>query len=130
MIKNIFQNLFSEDEDLLFLEKALIRKIQKEPEESTNSELLIWIELQRKNFYAAFLQGRALDRRLGTPGDQSMRIGRIALENKAWEDAIDIFEYVITQYRRTHNYGNARRLLIQSKEGLVKSQYPINNTAI
>ncbi len=129
-IKNIFQNLFSEDEDLTFLEQALIRRIQKEPEETTYSELLIWIELQRKNFYAAFVQARALDNRLGAPGDYSMRIGDVAMENKSWNDAIEIFEYMVAQYSNSYNYGRARRKLIQSKEGLVKSQYPINVVAI
>ena len=129
-IKNIFQNLFAEEEDLQFLEQALIKRIQKNPDEFTFSELLIWIELQRKNFYGAFLQARAMDKRQANAGDQTMRIGRIALENQSWNDAIKIFEYVISQYRRTHNYGNARRSLIQAKEGLIKSQYPVNRTAI
>ena len=129
-IKNIFQNLFAEEEDLQFLEQALIKRIQKNPDEFTFSELLIWIELQRKNFYGAFLQARAMDKRQANAGDQTMRIGRIALENQSWNDAIKIFEYIIAQYRRTHNYGNARRSLIQAKEGLIKSQYPVNKTAI
>ena len=32
-IKNIFQNLFSQEEDLQFLQEALIKKIQKEPDQ-------------------------------------------------------------------------------------------------
>ena len=130
-IKNIFQNLFAEEEDLVFLEQTLIKRIQKEPEQKVYSELLIWIELQRKNFYAAFLQARALDKRSGRPGDESMRIGQIAMDNAAWDDAISIFEYVVQEYgRRSPNYGRARQQLIASKEGLVKSQFPIDERAI
>ncbi len=130
-IKNIFQNLFAEEEDLVFLEQTLIKKIQREPEQKVYSELLIWIELQRKNFYAAFLQARALDKRSGRPGDESMRIGQIAMDNGAWEDAITIFEYVVKEFgRRSPNYGRARQQLIASKEGLVKSQFPIDERAI
>ncbi len=129
-IKNIFQNLFSEEEDLHFLEQSLIKKIQKEPDETIYSELLIWIELQRKNFYGAFLQARALDRRSGSPGDQTIRIGSIALENKDWPNAIEIFQYAIQNFPKSYNYGKARRLLIQAKEGHVKSQFPINKVAI
>lgn len=129
-IKNIFQNLFSDEEDLKFLEETLIRKIQKEPEVSVYSELLIWIELQRKNFYGAFLQARALDRRTGTAGDESMKIGQIAMDNKAWQDAVTIFEYVVKTFGKSYNYGKARRMLIVGKEGLVKSTYPVDQVAI
>lgn len=129
-IKNIFQNLFSDENDLSFLEKSLIRRIQKEPDVSIYSELLIWIELQRKNFYGAFLQARALDKRSGTAGDQTMRIGQIAMDNKSWEDAVQIFEYVVKQFGKSYNYGKARRLLITAKEGQIKSTYPVNSIEI
>ncbi len=129
-IKNIFQNLFSDEEDLEFLEQTLIRKIQREPEVSVYSELLIWIELQRKNFYGAFLQARALDRRTGAAGDESMKIGRIAIDNKAWQDAVTIHEYVVKTFGKSYNYGKARRMLIVSKEGLAKSTFPVDEVAI
>ncbi|MDW3196968.1 MAG: tetratricopeptide repeat protein [Cytophagales bacterium] len=129
-IKNIFQNLFADEEDLAFLEETLIRKIQKEPEVSVYSELLIWIELQRKNFYGAFLQARALDRRTGSAGDESIKIGRIAIDNKAWQDAVTIYEYVVKTFGKSYNYGKARRMLIVSKEGLVKSTFPVDKVAI
>ena len=129
-IKNIFQNLFSQEEDLQFLQEALIKKIQKEPDQQVYAELLIWIELQKKNFYGAFLQARALDKRRGAAGDQSIHIGSIAMENNSWDDAIEIFEYIVNEYRDSYNYGKARRLLIQSKEGKVKSQFPIDPISI
>ena len=129
-IKQIFQNLFPDEESLTFLEQTLIRKIQKEPEITVYSELLIWIEIQRRNFYGAFLQARALDRRTGAAGDESMRIGQIAMDNEAWKDAVQIFTYVVDTYNRSYNYGRARQLLISSKEGLAKSTFPVDPTAI
>jgi tetratricopeptide (TPR) repeat protein len=125
-IKNVFQSLLAEPDDLNFLESTLIKKIQRQPNQLTYVELLIWVELQRKNFYGAFIQSRALDKRLNKAGDESMRIGQIALDNSAWEDAIDIFDYVIKEYPSGYHYPHAKQLRILATERFVKSQYPID----
>ncbi|WP_221409584.1 tetratricopeptide repeat protein [Marinoscillum furvescens] len=129
-VKNLFQNILTEPEDQEYLEQTLIEKIQKNPEQTLYADLLIWLELQRKNFYAAFLQARALDRRNQQPGDESMRIARIAFDNKSWDDASDIFEYVIKTYPDSYNYATARRLLIRSQENKIKSEFPVDENAI
>ncbi len=129
-IKNIFQVLFTEAEDLDFLERSLIKKVQQYPDEKVYADLLIWVELQRKNFYGAFIQARALDKRFGRPGDESMTIANIAMDNKAWADAIEIYDYVIDEYGRAYHYANARQMRIQCKEQLVKEQYPVQQSQI
>lgn len=129
-VKNLFQNILTEPEDQEFLEETLIQKIQKDPNSTLYSDLFIWLELQRKNYYSAFIQARALDRRNQQPGDQSMRIARIAYDNEAWDDAIDIYTYVIDTYGDDYNYPQARRFLIKSKENQVKSAFPVDTTAI
>ena len=129
-VKNLFQNILTEPEDQEFLEETLISKIQKDPDNNLYSDLLIWLELQRKNYYAAFIQARALDRRNQQPGDQSMRIARIAYDNESWDDAIDIYSYVIDTYGDDYNYPQARRFLIKSKENQVKTAFPVDTLAI
>ncbi len=129
-IKNIFQVLLSEDEDLDFLESILIKKVQQQPDQKVYSDLLIWVELQRKNFYGAFVQARALDKRFGKPGDETMDIGRIAMDNDAWKDAIDIYDYVITEFGRNYHYPTAKQMKIKAAENLVKSQYPVDTNEI
>ena len=129
-VKNLFQNILTEPEDQEFLEETLISKIQQFPNETLYSDLLIWLELQRKNFYGAFIQARALDRRNESPGDQTMRIARIAYDNESWDDAITIFKYVQDNYPNTYNYAQARRLYIRSKENKVKNTFPIDKAAI
>ena len=129
-IKNVFQHLLTEEEDLDFLEKSLISKVQQRPDQQVYSELLIWVELQRKNFYGAFVQARAMDKRLSKPGDECMRVGQIAMDNDAWEDAEEIFEYVISEFGNGFHYEKARQLKIEASEKLVKSQYPVDKTRI
>ena len=125
-VKNLLQNILQEEEDLTTLERILIHKVQKNPDTSVYGELLIWIELQRKNFYGAFIQARAIDKRNGSEGDRSMHIGRIALENKAWDDAVTIFDHVANQYEGSDNYPDARKYYISAKEQKVKSAFPID----
>ncbi len=129
-VKNLLQNILTEESDQNLLETLLINKIQDNPNVFMYSDLLIWLELQRKNFYAAFIQARALDKRNKRPGDESMKIARIAFDNKSWDDAIDIYQYVVDQYPNTSNYNYARQLLIRSKEQKIKTTFPIDTVSI
>ncbi|WP_425389670.1 tetratricopeptide repeat protein [Ekhidna sp.] len=129
-IKNLLQNFIQQEEDLDELESTLIRKMQEHPQDTKFAELLLWVELQRKNFYGAFVQARAIDKRNQRPGDRSMDIGRIALENKAYEDAEEIFEYIAKQYPNSRNYQYARKLWMESKEEKLKNTFPINREEI
>lgn len=129
-VKNLFQNLLSEEEDQNNLEKTLIEKIQRNPNEVLYADLLIWLELQRKNFYAAFIQARSIDKRAGSPGDESMQIANIAYDNQAWDDAIDIYTYIIEEYGKSGNYAAAKRYLIRSQESKIKNEFPVDKEAI
>ncbi|SNS46274.1 Tetratricopeptide repeat-containing protein [Ekhidna lutea] len=129
-IKNLLQNFIQQEEDLNELENTLIRKMQEEPDDTKFAELLLWVELQRKNFYGAFIQARAIDKRNQRPGDRSMDIGRIAMENNSYDDAEEIFEYVARQYPNSRNYQFARKLWMDSKEQKIKNTYPINKLEI
>lgn len=125
-IKNLLQSFIQEEQELDELEATLIRKMQEDPEDTKFAELLLWVELQRKNFYGAFIQARAIDKRNDRPGDRCMDIGRIALENSAYDDAEEIFEYVAKTYADTRNYQYARRFWMESRERKIKNTFPIN----
>lgn len=129
-IKNLLQNYIQDEDQLTDLEVTLIRKMQDNPEDTKYAELLLWVELQRKNFYGAFVQARAIDKRFNRPGDRSMDIGRIALENDSYQDAEDIFQYVIRTYPDSRNYQYARRLWLQSREKKIKNTYPVDTVQI
>ncbi len=129
-VKNLLQSILQEESDLNELERTLIQKMQKHPDVNVYPELMIWVELQRKNFYGAFLQARAIDKRNGKPGDRSMQIGRIAIDNRSWDDAIDIFEYIAKQYKNSRNYSYARKYRIEAKEQKIKNSFPIDKNEI
>ncbi len=125
-VKNVLQNLLTEEEDLVNLEDLLYQKIQKHPNVNLYSTLLIWVNLQQKNFYGAFVQARALDKKEKGAGQRVLEIGKIALENKDYKNAIYIFKFLIKQYHQGINYELAKRYLINSREELVKSTFPVD----
>ncbi|HAA16137.1 MAG TPA: hypothetical protein DCE41_32305 [Cytophagales bacterium] len=125
-VENILQSVLKEEEDFINLEQMLYEKVQENPGNRQYSELLVWTLLQQKQFYSAFLQARAIDRRFGLDGDKSMSVGTIALKNEDWETAKRIFEDVIERYPNTLNNIRATHSLIQTREAIVRNQFPVN----
>lgn len=129
-VKNVLQNALTEEDDLDSLGVMLLDKVQESPDNPLYSELLIWVQLQQKNFYGAFMQARALDRRNRTEGDRVMEVADIALENRDYENALKMYDYVIDKYKRTPNYAVARRNKISAREQLVKNRFPVDQEEI
>ncbi|MDX1630097.1 MAG: tetratricopeptide repeat protein, partial [Fulvivirga sp.] len=129
-VKNTLQNLLTKPEELESLERLLFEKIQENPDQEIYGELLIWVNLQQKNFYGAFIQARAIDRRLQTEGSRSINIGLIALDNNDYNTAIKIFSYVIKTYPNTYNYILAKMYLIRSYEKRVRNTFPVDEREI
>jgi tetratricopeptide (TPR) repeat protein len=129
-VKNVLQNLLTEEEDLINLEELLYEKIQKYPNDELYPSLLIWVNLQQQNFYGAFVQARALDRREKGEGQRVLEIGKIALDNKDYKNSIRVFNYLTKQYHSGINYELAKRYLIKSREELVKTTFPVDTTEI
>ena len=129
-VKNILQNVLRDEDDLALFEQMMYDKVQQAPNNTLYNELLVWVNVQRKNFYSAFIQARALDKRNKLNGNQLMQIGQIAMQNKDYKNAISIFEYVIKQYEGTVNYQISRRLIITCREEMVKNSYPVDEKQI
>ena len=129
-VKNTLQNLLRAPEELESLSRLLYDRIQEHPENSMYGELLIWVNLQQNNFYGAFIQARALDRRLQTEGARCNRIGLIALENNEYDVAVKIFTYVVKTYPNTSHYILARMYLIKTYEERVRQRYPVDRREI
>jgi len=129
-IRNVLQNYLTESEDLESLESLLYSLIQKDPDNNIYSELLIWVNIQQRNFYGAFVQARAYDLRMGKEGNEIFEVGIIALENKDYETSIEIFDYLIRNYTNSYIYPIAKRYKIKSREELVKHTFPVEETEI
>ena len=54
-VKNVLQALLTKPEELESLEKLLYDKVQQYPDVEVYADLLIWVTMQQKNFYASFV---------------------------------------------------------------------------
>ncbi len=129
-VKGALQDRLTKQKDLEKFEKILLTKLQKKPGEVIYNEFLLWIYLQQKLFYRAFIQAKALDRRYRQEGSELLNIGMIAMRNEDYKNAKKIFAYVVKKYPKGSNYSVARHYLIKAKEAVVKNTYPVSNTEI
>ncbi|WP_421828063.1 tetratricopeptide repeat protein [Larkinella sp.] len=118
------------DADQKMLETVLYKKVQENPNEMFYTEMLVWYLTQKKEFYKAFIQERALDKRLKLTGVRVYDLGAVALQNKDYKNAAAMFEYVAKEYPQGQLYPFARRLVIKAREEQVKNTYPVDNLEI
>ncbi|GAA5033911.1 hypothetical protein GCM10011506_26730 [Marivirga lumbricoides] len=129
-VKNMLQLSLTEEEDLHSFINFLMENIQKNADQDLYGDLLIWANLQVKNFYGAFIQARAIDKRAGLQGENSLEIGQIAYENEAYDIAEKVFQFISDTYPDSRNYIFAKQMLIQSKEKIIKESLPVDTAAI
>ncbi len=129
-IKNLMQILLTKPEELESLEKLLLDRAQKNQNSEVYVDLLIWVNLQQKNFYGAFIQARAYDKRFRKEQSKTMEIANIALNNEDYENADKAFAYVIKEFANTENELPARLGLIRAREAKVKKNYPVNTDSV
>lgn len=94
--------------------QALLRKIQKNPQDLTYSELLYWLFLQEKDYESAFIQAKSLDKRQADNGERLLSLGRLCVSNEEYSTAQQCFQYVVDKGAESQNYVTARIELINA----------------
>ncbi|WP_234736273.1 tetratricopeptide repeat protein [Tellurirhabdus bombi] len=121
-------NLKEADQKLL--ESVLYRKVQEHPSEMFFTEMLVWYLTQKKEFYKAFIQERALDKRLKLSGVRVYDLAAVAMQNKDYKNAAAMFDYVAKDYPQGQLYPFAKRGVIKAREEQVKNTYPVDKSEI
>lgn len=129
-IKNLMQLLLTKPEELESLENLLTDRVQKNQDSEVYSDLLIWTNLQSKNFYGAFIQARAYDKRFRKEQSKTLEIAQIALNNKDYKNADRAFLYVIKEFATTPNFLPAQLGLIKTREAQIKNSFPVNKDSV
>jgi len=129
-VKNILQVLLVKPEEQKTLEEVLYQRVQQNPQSEVYADLLIWVNLQEKNFYGAFVQSRAYDKRFRKEQSKTLEIGEIALNNQDYENAIRCFLFVSKEFANTDNFLPAQLGTIKAREAKVKKTFPVNNDSI
>jgi tetratricopeptide (TPR) repeat protein len=129
-VRNMLQNSLQDEKSFEALERQLLSNVQKHPEQTVFSELLLWLQVQRRDFTGALVQAKALDRRGRTEGSRVMDIAAIAQQNKDYESAIEGYGYVLREYKGGPFYAAARQRLVQTREAQVRETYPVDPAKI
>jgi TolA-binding protein len=129
-IKNLLQLLLTKPEELESLERQLTDRVQKNQDSEVFIDLLIWTNLQLKNFYGAFIQARAYDKRFKKEQSKTLEIAQIALNNFDYVNADKAYTYVIKEFANTPNYLPAQLGLIKTREAKVKKNIPVNKDSV
>ncbi len=129
-VKNILQALITQPDELESLERLLYDKVQKNPDVEVYRDLLIWTATQQQNFYTAFIQARAFDKRYNKEGDKCMEVAKVALANDDYDNATKIYQYVVREFNAGQNYLTARLGLIHTREARVKNSFPVKADSV
>ncbi len=104
------------------LRTELLRRVQREPDNTIYQELLIWQYLQQKDLNSAFVQCKAMDKRFNEGGHRLMELGEIAVTNKEWNIATKCYQYVLDLGPQNSNYQSARLSMVKAMDQRVTEQ--------
>lgn len=124
-IQNSLQSMLTQSKDAEMLKAALLRRSQKNPDKTVFNEMLIWIFSQQKNWEAAFIQAKALDKRLGEDGRRCLDLANLCISNNAYDAAYAIYQYVSSLGKNGYYYLESRigLLDVASKRTFFKPNY-------
>ncbi|MBS1688391.1 MAG: tetratricopeptide repeat protein, partial [Bacteroidetes bacterium] len=89
-------------------QKALIKKINQQPENTVYPELLTWLYTQKNDWEGALIQMEALDARNGENGRRMIDFARTALKEKHYDIAVKAYDEVIEKGKTTEYYPLAK----------------------
>ncbi len=114
-VENAIQTALSDDvsnKKKEYLESVLIQKVQENPDNKMFAQLLVWHYIQQNNFEGAFIQARALDKKLKEDGSRLIELSNICIANKEYETASKCLQYVIKKGSENYFYTTAKMDLV------------------
>lgn len=81
-------------ESNILLKELIVQKIQSTGNPLFNN-MLVWVLIQEKSFSAAYIQLKALDKRLDRNQSEIYNLGQLAATNKDWTTAEKCFDYIL-----------------------------------
>ena len=126
-VQNVFQRLLTPDPEKVqfeMLKGKLLKKIQNNSNQAIYSELLTWLFIQDKNFDGAFVQAKALDRRMGENGKRLNSLAALCTSNKRYDVARKCYEYILGLKEKNQYTHIARKnlVVVMEKEMFSKGQ--------
>jgi tetratricopeptide (TPR) repeat protein len=113
--------LYEGEPDYDMLRIALLKRIQKDPQQVIYVSLLTWQFLQQKDFDQALNQSLALSRRTNNDGSDIYELCHTLVANEAYDAAIRGYEFLIAKGKSQPLYVPAKIELINTKNLKVTS---------
>lgn len=111
-IQNQLLEHLTGEEDWKLLKKEILSRVQGSSQHLVFNELLMWLLVQQKDFYGAFIQFKALDRRQKEDGRRLIDLADISLSNDAPDVALECYKYVVGLGEDKLFYHDARNGLL------------------
>ncbi|MES2703792.1 MAG: tetratricopeptide repeat protein [Bacteroidota bacterium] len=93
---------------LQLAQKAIIKKINEQPENIHFAELLTWIYTQKDDWDGALIQIRAIDERNKEGGKRLIDLAHVAANAKQYDVAVKAYDEVIEQGKELPYYATAK----------------------
>jgi tetratricopeptide (TPR) repeat protein len=110
-VQNSLQTNFSaygDEKQNEILKTELLKRIARNPDKTILSELLIWMQLQLRDFEGAFIQGKALDKRKKEDGSRIIALAQLFVQNDSYGLAEKAYQYLLTKGKENPYYTQAR----------------------
>ena len=119
--QNVLANILEDNNDYNMLKSALLRKLQKDPQNVVLTEFLTWQYVQQKDFDMAVRQSMALDRRLKEDGGRVYELSRLLIANQAYDQAIEVLNYLTGKGEQSRYYIPAKVDILNIKAKQLQS---------
>lgn len=117
-----FIDFTAKDERSDLLRTELLKRMQKQADNTLYPEMLIWLFIQQKDLNSAFVQSRAMDKRFNEGGQRLMALGDMAVNNQDWPAASKSYGYVVALGADRPWYSAAKAGLVRALDAQVKSR--------
>lgn len=106
--------------------EAVLKEIQKSPGNTSFADLYIWLMLNQKNYEAAFIQSKAIDKREKDGGLRVFQLSKICQENLAFEVAIKCYEFIMEFGTDGPFYFSAKKEYLSTKYLILTQGYNVD----
>ena len=96
------------------LSNVILIALQKSPDNLSYNELLIWSFTQQRDWNGAFVQTKAVDKRLKEDGRRLFELAALFIQNDEYEFALKSYDYV-------KSLGADKRYFYQAQQGILRS---------
>jgi tetratricopeptide (TPR) repeat protein len=124
-LMRIYSSSKTDDSHSEIVKTQLLRRIQKNPDKTVYSEMLIWLLIQEKDFNSALIQVKALDKRLKEDGARIITLAQTAASNGDYETAAKAYQTIIERGKDHYYYITCKIELLNvlNKKVLVQADY-------